>query len=160
MSALDSFPPLDELRPLAGSDRRLRESTYPAFPFRVTAAGPAHSGRVAHVREQIELVLFTTPGERPHRPEFGTGVESLVFDPGGHALAAMVRQRLVSTLAEALRGEVDPESIRVEVTMEAENRLQIRVRYRLATIGEDQEEVWSLGADRAMPGGGTAGVPG
>ena len=40
--------------------------------------------RVRHIREQIEQVLFTDPGERVFRPEFGAGVRRLVFEPSTH----------------------------------------------------------------------------
>ena len=140
------FPSITDIRPVAGGDRPLPDTGYLAFPFRVLAAGPAISGRAAHVREQIELLLFTAPGERPHRPTWGAGVAQLVFETGGPSTVAMVRQRLVSTLAEALAGEVDPESVGVEVAMVAEDTLQLHVTYRLATVGQDHEEVWTLGA--------------
>lgn len=153
------FPTLTDIRPVAGADRPLPDTGYLAFPFRIMATGPATSGRAAHIREQIELLLFTAPGERPHRPTWGAGVVQLVFEPGGPSMVAMVRQRLVSTLAEALAGEVDPESVGVEVAMAGEDTLELRVSYRLATVGEDHEEVWTLGAGTPVPTGGTAGAP-
>lgn len=153
------FPDITDLRPLAGEDRPLPDTGYLAFPFRVLEPGPAISGRAAHVREQIELLLFTAPGERPHRPQWGAGVDRLVFEAGGPELVATVRQRLVSALAEALAGEVDPESIRVDVEMAADNRLRLTIGYRLATVGQDHEHTWTLGAGTPVASGGTAGTP-
>ena len=51
------------------------------FPFAATSGGrtrPA-SGDEA-IRAKIIQVLFTSPGERPHQPQFGCGLLNLVFD--------------------------------------------------------------------------------
>ena len=34
-----------------------------------------------HIRDLIEQVLFTSPGERVMRPDFGAGLLALVFEP-------------------------------------------------------------------------------
>ena len=54
-----------------------------AFPFHIDkrSASIAHTGYAAHVRQMIEQLLFTTPGERVNRPQFGCGVLDLVFTP-------------------------------------------------------------------------------
>ena len=108
------------------------------FPFQVTAQGPRNAGRARHVRDLIEQVLFTAPGERVFRPDFGGGARTLVFEPNASPLWAVVEQRLRASLVEALRGEVDPASLEVRVVGE-EERLEIAVRYRLAAIGVTEE---------------------
>lgn len=64
-----------------------------AFPFRVGAAGPAVSRGADYVREQIEQVLFTTPGERVFRSEFGAGVKTLTFEPNNQPLWEVTRRQ-------------------------------------------------------------------
>lgn len=44
-----------------------------------------------HVRQMIEQVLFTNPGERVNRPDFGSGLQQLVFAPNSIELAATVQ---------------------------------------------------------------------
>ena len=44
-----------------------------------------------HIRDLIEQVLFTAPGERVMRPDFGAGLLALVFEPNSSALAAAVQ---------------------------------------------------------------------
>lgn len=129
------------------SARRARGLADPpaiAFPFRVGPRGPASSSRAAHVREQIAQVLFTAPGERVFRPEFGAGIHALVFEPNAGPLWELARRRIQTTLGEALDGEVDPQSIEVDVTGEGE-RLEIEIRYRLLALDADQRERFSLG---------------
>ncbi|MCP3902782.1 MAG: GPW/gp25 family protein [Planctomycetes bacterium] len=112
----------------------LPDPRYLAFPFRVGPDGPLTSGRDAHVREQIEQVLFTAAGERVMRPEFGAGVRRLVFEPNDSSLASVTHKRIASALGEALRGEVDPKSLEITVQPDDE-KLRITIRYQLATIG-------------------------
>lgn len=141
----------DQLVPRVRSERRLTEVGYLAFPLRTDAGRPAVADRGRHVRDQIEQVLFTAPGERPHRPDWGIGVEHLVFEPGAEALRAVVHQRLTSTLAEVLAGEVEPSSLAVEVTVRDDTTLVVRIGYALATVGRQVEHLF----ERRAAGGAT-----
>jgi len=123
---------------------RLADAEYLAFPFRVDAGGARVCGRSAHVRQQIEQVLFTTPGERVFRPEFGAGLRRMVFEPNSSDLRELTRKRLVSALADVLQGEVDPRTLLVEVEGEGEN-LRVLVSYTLAAIGRVETHVITAG---------------
>lgn len=116
---------------------RLINPDYLAFPLHITADGAVTSNRAAHVREQIEQVLFTEPGERVFRPEFGAGIRALIFEPNGSALAGILHKRLIDSLSDALQGEVDPKSLEVEVRAEDE-KLLVWIAYALATIGHSE----------------------
>jgi phage baseplate assembly protein W len=59
----------------------------------------------AHIRDMIEQVLFTTPGERVNRPTFGSGLLQLVFQPNSDELAATV-QFLVQGALQQWLGDV------------------------------------------------------
>jgi hypothetical protein len=113
---------------------KLTDPGYLKFPFTVGRDGPQNSARSDHVREQIEQVLFTDPGERVFHPEFGVGVRALLFEPNAPALRELAKKRLLGSLSDALRGEVDPRTLEVDVEQEDE-RLLIRVAYALAAIG-------------------------
>ncbi len=125
---------------------RLPTGSYLSFPFRMKSDGGATSGRAAHVREQIEQVLFTDPGERVFRPEFGAGVRRLVFEPNSTALWEVVRKRLQASLNVALQGEVDPKTLEIEVSADEDNpeRLLIEVSYVLATIRHRESHNFTL----------------
>ncbi len=79
-----------------------------------------------HVRDLIEQVLFTTPGERVNRPDFGSGLLQLVFAPGSDELAAATQFTVQAALQRWL-GEV----ITVEgVTVEGDDSLlRVAVQY-------------------------------
>jgi phage baseplate assembly protein W len=124
-------------------DHRLPTQGYMRFPFEIGQAGAEMSDRARHVREQIEQVLLTIPGERVFRPEFGAGVRRLVFEPNNAALATVTEKRLRSSLEEALRGEVDPKTLLIEVTRSADapEQLLISIKYQLSAIGQADEVV-------------------
>ncbi len=129
-------------------DQKLPEVAYMTFPLRITKSGAATSSRIDHIREQIEQILFTTPGERVFRPEFGAGVLRLVFEPNEDSLAALLTRRLQSALQDALQGEVDPKTLRVNVGADpdAGERLIVEIGYTLAAIGYRETYRAAVGA--------------
>ncbi len=137
---------------------RLSKASYMAFPLRISAQGAATSSRARHVREQIEQVLFTNPGERVFRPEFGAGVRALIFEPNTETLWELTNKRMIAALTDALQGEVDPRTLDVEVTGRnkmtglPDEFLRITIRYELSAIGQREEHVIPLG--RAVAGDG------
>lgn len=60
------------------------------FPLRFDNQGRTASAASDddHIRQMIELVLFTSPGERVNRPSFGSGLLQAVFAPNSQELAA------------------------------------------------------------------------
>lgn len=85
------------------------------YPFRIDG-----NGRVAvaesdeHVRQMIEQLLFTAPGERVNRPDFGSGLIQLVFAPNSQELAAATEFMIQSAIQQYLGDLVKPESVQVE----------------------------------------------
>ena len=126
--------------------KRLADPPYMSFPFRIGTGGAQRSDRRRHVREQIEQVLFTDPGDRVFRPEMGAGVRSLLFEPNASPLWTLARKRLMAALTEVLQGEVDPRSLQVEVTGEGES-LSMTISYTLATLGHAEEHRFDLSAE-------------
>ena len=128
-------------------DHQLPDHHALRFPFAIGRGGGRTSTRAERVREQIEQVLMTVPGERVFRPEFGAGVRQMVFEGNNAELVAVAGTRLRSSLEEALRGEVDPKSLQIETARsdDAPERLVITIRYRLATINVSEEVAFAIG---------------
>jgi hypothetical protein len=116
-----------------------------AFPFRVGPSGPAVSRGAAHVREQIEQVLFTTPGERVFRADFGAGVKTLTFEPNDQPLWEVARRRILAALAVTLRGDIQPSGLEVVVDATGE-QLEVVVSYQVASVGVTQRQRFFVGA--------------
>jgi phage baseplate assembly protein W len=103
-------------------------------PFAVGGDGrTATTGAADHVRDLVEQVLFTSPGERVNRPDFGSGLLGLVFEPTSDAIAAAVRARVEGSLHQWLADVVQLESISVE---SRESTLAVTVRYVVRVTGE------------------------
>jgi phage baseplate assembly protein W len=110
------------------------------FPFAIDARGrSAVVGSDGHLRDLIMLVLFTAPGERVNRPEFGCGIKQLVFAPNSDALAAATEQLVHGALIRWLDPVVSVEKVQVEAQDE---NLEITVVYARRDTGERREEVF------------------
>jgi phage baseplate assembly protein W len=59
-----------------------------------------------HVRDMVRAVLFTTPGERVNRPDFGCGLKTLVFAPAAEALAGATELMVRAALQRWLEQEI------------------------------------------------------
>ncbi len=79
-----------------------------------------------HLRDLIEQVLFTAPGERVMRPTFGSGLPGLVFEPIGPELLAATQQLVQGSLQHELGHLISVDS--VEITQH-EGALIVAVGY-------------------------------
>jgi phage baseplate assembly protein W len=85
------------------------------FPFRVDSRGrSAEVFADAHIRDLIEQVLFTVPGERVNRPDFGCGLLQLAFAPNSDALAAAVQTTVQGSLQQWLGELIEVEAVDIE----------------------------------------------
>jgi phage baseplate assembly protein W len=81
----------------------------------------------------IEQLLFTRPGERVNRPDFGSGLMQLVFAPNSDELAATVQFTMQAAIQRYLADVVDLQSL--EVSSE-DSLLHIELTYVLRRTGE------------------------
>ena len=97
------------------------------FPYHVDGRGrTAVTDHDDHLRDLIEQVLFTAPGERVMRPEFGSGLLGLVFEAGGPELVATTQHLVQGALQQELGHLIAVES--VEVTQD-DGTLTVAVAY-------------------------------
>ena len=84
------------------------------FPFHLDGRGrAATTGDDDHVRDLIMQVLFTNPGERVNRPDFGCGLKTLVFAPASEAVAAATQVLVKGALQRWLEQEIQVEDVAV-----------------------------------------------
>jgi phage baseplate assembly protein W len=104
------------------------------FPLRIDGRGrTATTDEVDHIRDLVEQVLFTTPGERVNRPTFGCGLLQLVFEPNSEPLALAVQATVQASLQQWLGELIAVEQVKVETE---ESALRVTVGY---TIRRSQE---------------------
>jgi uncharacterized protein len=117
---------------------------HPDFPFRFDGRGrTALADEPDHVRDLIEQLLFTHPGERVNRPDFGSGLLQLVFAPNGPELAATVQLTVQAALQRWLGDVIEVRALAVEAL---ESRLTVRIEYLVRRT----QEVRSDAFERAL----------
>ena len=104
------------------------------FPFHFDGRGrTATTGEDDHIRDMIEQVLFTRPGERVNRPDFGSGLLHMVFAPNSPELAAMLQFTTQAALQRWLSDVIELQALEV-ASVEAE--LRVLVQYAVRRTGE------------------------
>ena len=99
------------------------------FPFQIDGRGrTADATGEEHIRQMIEQVLFTSPGERVNRPDFGTGIMQLLFAPNSPELAAATEFTIQGALQQWLGELIQVEAVNVE---SQEATLHVTVQYRI-----------------------------
>jgi uncharacterized protein len=113
----------------------MTRSDYFDFPFHIDGRGrTAETDEDDHIRDLIYQVLFTNPGERVDRPDFGCGIGQLVFMPNSPALATATQFLVQGALTRWLDNVIALQ--RVEVVAE-DNALSVRVVFIKRSTGEE-----------------------
>jgi phage baseplate assembly protein W len=88
-----------------------------------------------HVRDMIEQILFTAPGERVNRPEFGSGMHQMVFAPNSVEVAGALEFTLRAALQQWLGDRIQVHQLEVNAV---DAYLTVVVEYSLLVTGERQ----------------------
>ena len=97
------------------------------YPFHFDErGGTASVDGEAHIRDLIEQVLFTNPGERVNRPTFGSGLLQLVFAPNSDTLAAATQMSVQGALQQWLGDLIAVEAVEVN---NVDSTLEVKVQY-------------------------------
>jgi uncharacterized protein len=117
---------------------------YVDFPFQIDWNGrSATSDAAGHIRDLLEQILFTAPGERVNRPGFGSGIHHAVFRPNSEILAETVRVTAEAALQQWLSHLIELVSLNLEAE---DNRLIVEVVFTL----RNQTEPQSVKFERAL----------
>ena len=117
------------------------------YPYGFDSTGhTAQDDLPCHIRDMIEQILLTSPGERVNRPTFGCGVTQLVFAPNSDALASTQRQVIQGCLQQWLSDLIQVQSVTV-VNQDA--TLQITVDYMIIQSQQQQTQQFVFGGPAA-----------
>jgi len=106
------------------------------YPFHFDSRGrTAEANDDDHIRDLIEEFLFTNPGERVNRPDFGSGLLQLVFAPNSPELAAALQVTIQAGLQRWLGDLIDVQKL--EVTSE-DSTLNVLVQYVVRRTNQAQ----------------------
>ena len=102
-----------------------------AFPMRIApSGGVALVTREREIEEAIRLILGTSPGERPMRPEFGSRISDHVFGPANASTAGQLAYEVRVSL-ERWEPRIDVEDVQVSFDAADAGVLYLDVRYRI-----------------------------
>ena len=110
------------------------------YPFRFDLRGrTANTTMEDHVRDMIEEVLFTAPGERVNRPDFGAGLLRMVFQPTSPEIAAALQFSIRASLQRWLGDLIEPQNVDV---VSQDSTLSVTVQYVLRQTGQSQTQTF------------------
>jgi len=111
------------------------------FPFCIDGRGrTAATDDVDHIRDMIEQLLFTNPGERVNRPDFGSGLLQMVFEPNSTELAAALQFTLQASLQQVLGDRIQLQAVQVDAL---DSTLHVTVQYVIRTDQQVQTAQFS-----------------
>ena len=114
------------------------------FPLRVDRnRRTATVGDERHVRELIEQLLFTAPGERVMRPSFGSGLMQLVFAPNSPELAATTQFLVEGALQQWLGDLIELRGL--FITSE-DSTLRVTVSYVIRSTQQERLDTFERSA--------------
>ncbi|MGC9970002.1 MAG: GPW/gp25 family protein [Bryobacteraceae bacterium] len=107
------------------------------YPYQVDARGrtATAASNEDHLRDLIEQLLFTAPGERVNRPTFGSGLLQLVFTPNNQALVAALQMTVQSALQQWLGDLIEVQNLDIA---SQDATLSVAVQYRNRRTGQQQ----------------------
>lgn len=92
-----------------------------------------------HIRDMIEQLLFTNPGERVNRPDFGSGLLQLVFAPNSAELAAALQFTLQAALQRYLGDVIDLQAVEASAQ---DSTLSVSVTYAIRRTQASRTETF------------------
>jgi len=113
------------------------------FPYHFDSRGrTADTSDDDHIRDLIEQVLFTAPGERVNRPDFGSGLQRLVFAPNSDELAAATQFLVQGSLQQWLGDLIEVNDVDVQ---NEDSTLRITVQYIIRRTQQQQTAQFTRG---------------
>lgn len=115
------------------------------FPFGFDSRGrTATAGDDEHIRDMLEQLIFTNPGERVNRPDFGSGLLQLLFAPNSPEMATATQFLVQGALQQWLSDDLTVESVVVE---SQDSTLRVAVQYVVRRTGERRADLF----ERSVP---------
>ena len=113
-----------------------------SFPLRLDARGAiALSSREDEIDEAVRLILGTSFGERPMRPEFGCGIHDYVFAPADSITQGMIAHEVFVAL-ERWEPRIEVTEVNVHVVPEETSQLLIDITYEIRGVNDPRNLVF------------------
>jgi len=114
------------------------------FPFHFDALGGTAAAKDDdHIREMIELLLLSGPGERVNRPDFGSGLMQATFAPNSPEMATAMEFNTRACLQRWLGDLIDIQTLRFSAD---DSTLNVVLTYSIKATGQRvQNQLFELG---------------
>ena len=112
------------------------------FPYQFDGRGRTLDPGDDYLRQMVEQVLFTSPGERVNLPDFGSGLLQLPFTPNSIEIAAATQFSVQGALQKRLSGFIKVVSV---VASAQEATLTVTVTYAPLSTGVTQVQTFVYG---------------
>ncbi len=112
-----------------------------AFPFKLREGRISLSSAEEDIREAIRIILSTRKGERIMRPEFGCGIQEMVFEPLNETSRGLIRYQVEEALT---RWEPRIERIKVQVDFDQNEpgRVLVKIEYTVRSTNARENIVY------------------
>jgi phage baseplate assembly protein W len=105
-----------------------------SFPYNIGQdRRTATASRDDHIRQMLEQLLFTNPGERVNRPDFGSGLLQLVFAPNSPEMAAALQFTTRAAIQRYLGDVIEVQALEIRAD---DSALRISLSYTVKATGE------------------------
>ena len=109
------------------------------YPYAAGSTGaPKTANPDDHLRDLILQVLFTNPGERVNLPEFGAGVQQLVFGPNGNTLRTSAQFLISTNLQRWLGDRINVSQVGITSVPGEEETVTIEITYTVLATQQRQ----------------------
>jgi len=119
-------------------------STSVNFPYQFDGRGRTRDALGDYVRQLVEQVLFTSPGERVNLPDFGSGLLQLPFATNSVEMTAATQFTVQAALQKWLSNYIKVESV---VASSNEAALTVTVSYSLLNTDVTQVQTFVYGGN-------------
>jgi len=114
-----------------------------SFPYQFDGRGRTQQAALQdYVKQLVEQVLFTSPGERVNLPDFGSGLLQLPFAPNSVEMAAATQFAVQGALQKWLSNYVKVQSVTASAQ---EAVLTVVVKYSLLNADVTQVQTFTYG---------------
>ena len=104
------------------------------FPYSFDSSGQTATSNINdHIRELIDQLIFTMPGERVNRPTFGSNLHQLVFEPNSSELAVTTQFTVQAALQQWLGELIEVNEVRAE---HRDSSLIVTIVYTIRRSGD------------------------
>jgi phage baseplate assembly protein W len=98
-----------------------------AYPFRINSRARTETANYEdHIRHLIKQALFTMPGERVNRPDFGSELMQLTFNNLGDEVTSTIQFLVQGSIQQHLGDLIQLEAVEIQ---SFDSRLQVIINY-------------------------------